>query len=164
MVSFSSSECFSCRRLPGSLAWRARVKSRAEHLVRDRGALQARGWCNLQVAWTAWLPGASLAGLSSLGNAVRAPESTGVALQEAAGGPCQTGWMPFTGLILGKNDTGQIIAVSMSQGLLLCTGLVMRVTIGFSVDELPPCRPPSLHQTNDASLKCERFIVSLGKF
>ena len=32
VVSFSISECFSCLRLPGSLAWRAHVRSRADHL------------------------------------------------------------------------------------------------------------------------------------
>ena len=31
VVSFSISECFSCLRLPGSLAWRAHVRSRADH-------------------------------------------------------------------------------------------------------------------------------------
>lgn len=145
-------ECFSCPRLPGSLAWRARVKSRAEHLVQDRGTLQARRRCNLQVAWTAWLPGVSLrAGLSSLGNAVSAPESTGVALREAAGSPCETGCTPFRGLLPGKSDAGHIIPVSASQRLLLCIGSGRRAAVGFSVDQLPSRPPPSLHQTNDAS-------------
>lgn len=76
------------------------------------------------------------------GQCCERPRETGVALQEATGGPCKTGWTTFPGLILGKNDTGHIIAASMSQGLLLCRGLVMSYNRIFS--RRAPSVPTSL--------------------
>ena len=121
MVSFSISECFSCLRLPGYLAWRARVKNRAEHLGLRRGAHPGEGAGIIsktpgQHACSGFAPGRFQRSLDK--DAHPPPKSINSGPARGKGGLealLKQARMSSLGLTLGNNDTCKPIAVSVSQ-------------------------------------------------
>lgn len=122
VVSFSISECFSCLRLPGYLAWRARVKHRAEHLGLRRGAHAGEGAGIIskmpgQHGCSGFAPGRFQRSLDRCSSPPPPSESINSGPARGKGGLealLKQARTSSLGLPLGNNDTCKPIAVSVS--------------------------------------------------